>query len=228
MEAVAKHDFKPEPSEADDELSFKKGDILKVLNMDEDPNWFKAELNGKEGYVPSNYIELSANPWFISGVTRADAEIILSQKALDGHPIHRDGAFLVRQSETSPGEFSLSVRCGDKVQHFKVLRDGEGKYFLWMTKFKSLNALVDYHRTSSISRTGDTKLRDMNTVVAAYDFNQSECPDKEELRFCQGQKIIVMEHINSDWWRGRVQGGNKTGMFPSTYVTSVARKDLDQ
>jgi hypothetical protein len=30
MEAVAKHDFKPEPSEADDELSFKKGDILKA------------------------------------------------------------------------------------------------------------------------------------------------------------------------------------------------------
>ena len=48
--------------------------------------------------------------WFISGVTRADAEIILTQKALDGHYIHRDGAFLVRQSETSPGEFSLSVR----------------------------------------------------------------------------------------------------------------------
>jgi len=26
--------------------------------MEEDKNWYKAELDGKEGYIPSNYIEL--------------------------------------------------------------------------------------------------------------------------------------------------------------------------
>ena len=37
------------------------------------------------------------------------------------------GAFVVRVSESSPGDFSLSVKCGDGVQHFKVLRDAQGK-----------------------------------------------------------------------------------------------------
>uniref|UniRef100_A0A914V7J0 SH3 domain-containing protein n=1 Tax=Plectus sambesii TaxID=2011161 RepID=A0A914V7J0_9BILA len=55
MEAEAEHDFS---ATADDELTFRKGQILKILNKDEDPNWYKAELDGAEGFVPSNYIKL--------------------------------------------------------------------------------------------------------------------------------------------------------------------------
>jgi len=32
--------------------------MVQVLSMEEDKNWYKAELDGKEGYIPSNYIEL--------------------------------------------------------------------------------------------------------------------------------------------------------------------------
>jgi growth factor receptor-binding protein 2 len=56
-------------------------------------------------------------------------------------------------------------RYYNAVQHFKVLRDGAGKYFLWVVKFNSLNELVDYHRTSSVSRTQQIFLRDMTKVL---------------------------------------------------------------
>ena len=46
MEAVAKHDF---AHTADDELSFRKGQVLKVLNKEDDMNWYRAELDGQEG-----------------------------------------------------------------------------------------------------------------------------------------------------------------------------------
>lgn len=55
----------------------------------------------------------------------------------------------------------FSNRCSDGVQHFKVLRDAQGKFFLWVVKFSSLNELVEYHRTASVSRSQDVKLRDM-------------------------------------------------------------------
>lgn len=73
MEAVAKHEFN---ATADDELSFKRNQVLKVspvrscssgfravlfsqiLNMEDDMNWYRAELDGKEGLIPSNYIEM--------------------------------------------------------------------------------------------------------------------------------------------------------------------------
>ena len=52
MEAVAKHDFN---HTADDELSFRKGQILKVLNKEDDMNWYRAELDGQEGKFFCNY-----------------------------------------------------------------------------------------------------------------------------------------------------------------------------
>lgn len=55
----------------------------------------------------------------------------------------------------------IFYRCSDGVQHFKVLRDAQGKFFLWVVKFNSLNELVEYHRTASVSRSQDVKLRDM-------------------------------------------------------------------
>eukprot|EP00058_Branchiostoma_floridae_P013863 XP_002599351.1 hypothetical protein BRAFLDRAFT_200175 [Branchiostoma floridae] len=55
MEAMAKYDFK---ATAEDELSFAKGSILKILNLEYDQNWYKAEQNGKEGFVPKNYIQM--------------------------------------------------------------------------------------------------------------------------------------------------------------------------
>jgi hypothetical protein len=57
--------------------------------------------------------------------------------------------------------FSSSSRCSDGVQHFKVLRDAQGKFFLWVVKFSSLNELVEYHRSASVSRSQDVKLKDM-------------------------------------------------------------------
>ena len=67
----------------------------------------------------------------------------------------------MRVSESSPGDFSLSVKCGDGVQHFKVLRDAQGKFFLWVVKFNSLNELVEYHHSASVSRSQDIKLKEM-------------------------------------------------------------------
>ena len=55
MEAVAKHDFN---HTADDELSFRKGQILKVLNKEDDMNWYRAELDGQEGMYISNKNQL--------------------------------------------------------------------------------------------------------------------------------------------------------------------------
>ena len=36
--------------------------FIQVLNMEEDMNWYKAELKGQEGYVPKTYIEVVPHP----------------------------------------------------------------------------------------------------------------------------------------------------------------------
>lgn len=208
MEAIALHDFH---ATAEDELSFKKGSVLKVLNTEEDKHWYKAEQDGKDGLIPKNYIQMKDHVWYHGRITRAKAEDTLTKQP-------HDGAFLIRESESTPGDFSLSVKFGGGVQHFKVLRDGAGKYFLWVVKFNSLNQLVDYHRTSSVSRTQTIYLKDMtsqvSTVAAAFDFDPQE---EGELRLRKGDIITVLDKSDANWWKGKNSDG-KEGMFPVPYV----------
>ncbi|KAG8509623.1 Growth factor receptor-bound protein 2 [Galemys pyrenaicus] len=36
--------------------------LFQVLNEECDQNWYKAELNGKDGFIPKNYIEMKPHP----------------------------------------------------------------------------------------------------------------------------------------------------------------------
>uniref|UniRef100_A0A8D2LTY2 Uncharacterized protein n=1 Tax=Varanus komodoensis TaxID=61221 RepID=A0A8D2LTY2_VARKO len=98
MEAVALYNFQADER---DELAFKKGDTLKILNMEDDLNWYKAELFGTEGFVPKNYIKMKPHPWYCGKISRQAAEKSLLQQQFRG-------AFLIRVSESSPGDFSIS------------------------------------------------------------------------------------------------------------------------
>ncbi|CAB1436270.1 unnamed protein product [Pleuronectes platessa] len=139
MEALALFSF---TASEEDEISFQKGDIIKVTEMEDDSCWFTAEIQGKRGYIPENYISLLPHRWFVGRVSRLEAE----QRLRWQDP----GVFLVRESESAPGEFSVSVSYGDRVEHFRVL-EGGGQYCIWDETFGSLNRLVDFYRTHSIA-----------------------------------------------------------------------------
>ncbi|KAF5887245.1 GRB2-related adapter protein-like, partial [Clarias magur] len=147
MEARGKYEFN---ATAEDELSFRKGDILKIYGCQDD--WYKAEMNGHEGFVPKNYVDRQIPSWYQENASRNAAEEILMSREV--------GAFLIRGSQSSPGDFSISVRHEFDVQHFKVMKDNKGHYYLWTEKFTSLNKLVDFYRTTSISKQKEIFLRD--------------------------------------------------------------------
>ncbi|XP_048758281.1 growth factor receptor-bound protein 2-like isoform X2 [Ostrea edulis] len=216
MEAIAKHDFR---ATADDELSFSKNNILKILSMDDDQNWFKAELDGKEGYVPNNYIEMKPHPWFAGKIPRLEAERRLLEKEARGNFVHPDGAFLLRNSESAPGEFSISVKVREAVQHFKVLRDGEGKYYLWVEKYNSVNELIEYHKTSSVVRGQNVKLIEYGKKKKASALYEFKPETQGELGFCKGDIITVLEEVDNNWWKGEHNG--QEGLFPAAYVRKM-------
>ncbi|XP_077385195.1 GRB2-related adapter protein 2a [Festucalex cinctus] len=147
MEAIGKYDF---TATAAGELNFKKDDVVKILSTHGE--WYKAEMDGHEGFVPKNYIDVTTPGWFQENATRGMAEQILSAKPV--------GDFVIRGCQSSPGNFSISVKHECDVQHFKVIRDEQGHYFLWAERFKSLNKLVDFYKTTSISKTTNIFLND--------------------------------------------------------------------
>ncbi|XP_075942692.1 GRB2-related adapter protein 2a [Anarhichas minor] len=147
MEARGKYDF---PATGEDELSFRKDDILKILSRQD--NWYKAEMNGLQGFIPQNYIEEQTPRWFQENASRNAAEEILRCKDV--------GDFVIRGCQSSPGDFSISVKHESDVQHFKVMKDNKGHYFLWSEKFTSLNKLVEFYKSTSISKTREIYLND--------------------------------------------------------------------
>ncbi|NWY98127.1 FRK kinase, partial [Loxia curvirostra] len=140
----------------EDDLSFRAGDKLEVLNASHE-GWWYAKLLLPEGsvcpgrkltgYIPANYIaadqSIEAEPWFFGPIKRADAERQLL------YPVNKEGAFLIRESESLKGEYSLSVFDGTSVKHYRIKRM-DGSFFLSRRKtFKTLNKLVDYYSKNS-------------------------------------------------------------------------------
>lgn len=56
------------------------------------------------------------------------------------------GAFLIRDSESRRNDFSLSVRDGDTVKHYRIRQLDEGGFFIARrTTFRTLQELVDHY-----------------------------------------------------------------------------------
>ena len=75
-----------------------------------------------------------------------------------------------------------TYRCPDGIQHYKILKDGEGKFFIWVVKFNSINELVDYHRGQSVSRTQNIVLVDI--------------PDGEVIVTSSGNAMLFWLHFS--------------------------------
>eukprot|EP00731_Ephydatia_muelleri_P031841 Em0023g348a len=143
---VGKYDY---DSRTDDDLSFKKGDLMYIISTDEGDWWFaRSKDTGKEGYIPSNYVaeykSLDAEEWFLGKIKRVEAEKILNQS------FNQLGSFLIRDSETTPGDFSLSVKDHDRVRHYRIRRLEDGSLFVTRrSTFQNLHELVEHYKTQT-------------------------------------------------------------------------------
>ncbi|XP_026862799.1 tyrosine-protein kinase HCK [Electrophorus electricus] len=144
--AIALYDYE---ALHDGDLGFRKGEKLKILQ--ESGEWWKAMClsNGVEGYIPSNYVAkdtLQTEEWFFKGVSRKDAERQLLA------PGNKMGSFMIRDSETTKGSYSLSVRdsdhqSGDTVKHYKIRTlDNGGFYISPRITFSTLQELVAHYK----------------------------------------------------------------------------------
>uniref|UniRef100_A0A8B9T5U9 Tyrosine-protein kinase n=1 Tax=Anas platyrhynchos TaxID=8839 RepID=A0A8B9T5U9_ANAPL len=140
---VALYDYEPTH---DGDLGLQKGEKLRVL--EESGEWWRAQslTTGQEGLIPYNFVamvnSLEPEPWFFKNLSRKDAE----RQLLASGNTH--GSFLIRESETSKGSYSLSVRDfdqnqGETVKHYKIRNMDNGGYYISpRVTFSSLHELA--------------------------------------------------------------------------------------
>lgn len=68
--------------------------------------------------------------WFHGKLTRDDAEKLLKE-------LNCEGGFLVRESNTSPGEYVLTLLHEGEIVHYQILRHGEDAFFSIGTEYFS-------------------------------------------------------------------------------------------
>ena len=82
--------------------------------------------------------------WFFGKIKRIDAEKQLMQN------FNQQGSFLVRDSETTAGDYSLSVRDMDRVRHYRIRRLDTGGFFVTRrVTFETIQELVEYYKQQS-------------------------------------------------------------------------------
>ena len=112
--------------------------------------------------------------WFFGKIKRIDAEKQLMQN------FNRQGSFLVRDSETTAGDYSLSVRDTDRVRHYRIRRLDTGGFFVTRrVTFETIQELVEYYKQQ-----GDGLCTNLKQACL-----QAEKP----------QTAGLSRHVNEEW-----------------------------
>ncbi|KAJ6222158.1 hypothetical protein RDWZM_000703 [Blomia tropicalis] len=168
----------PFQSQNEEELSFQKNERLEIIERPEnDPDWWKARNDrGEIGLVPKNYVTVmgegisnleslnadlnrlemstslfngSSNKtsvvnqiWYYGSISRGDCDKLLNE--------HGDnGDFLIRDSETNVGDYSVSLKAPTRNKHFRV-HFSDGIYLIGQRRFTSLEELIEHYKKAPI------------------------------------------------------------------------------
>ncbi len=201
---IVKHDYSTDQA---GQLSIKKGDKLKISRKSENGDWAEAtNVQGDIGWVPASYIakvdSLEKHSWFHGNVTRAEAELSLSSGI--------NGSFLLRESESKPGQFSISLRYDGRVFHYRIHLDSSSKYYVTPeSKFENLSELVVHH----------SKNPDGLTTTLHYPAPNPRKPPIYSL----SHEVDEWELNRSDIDMGQKLGG---GQYGEVYKATIKKRNI--
>ncbi|XP_050820994.1 tyrosine-protein kinase BTK isoform X1 [Gopherus flavomarginatus] len=148
---VALYDYQPMNAQ---DLQLQKGEEYFVLEESNLPWWRARDKNGRQGYIPNNYVTEAKNSleifeWYSKNITRSQAEQLLKQEG-------KEGGYIVRDSTSKTGKYTVSVfakSSGDLqgvIRHYVVCSTPQNQYYLAEKHlFNTIPELITYHQHNS-------------------------------------------------------------------------------
>ncbi|CAM5165780.1 unnamed protein product [Natator depressus] len=148
---VALYDYQPMNAQ---DLQLQKGEEYFILEESNLPWWRARDKNGKQGYIPNNYVTEAKNSleifeWYSKNITRSQAEQLLKQEG-------KEGGYIVRDSTSKTGKYTVSVfakSSGDLqgvIRHYVVCSTPQKQYYLAEKHlFNTIPELIMYHQHNS-------------------------------------------------------------------------------
>ncbi|XP_065836924.1 ras GTPase-activating protein 1-like [Oscarella lobularis] len=146
---IAKYAYEKTPDT--DEIGFSPGDVFIIVGqVTDDWLWVRSmKERNLSGLVPAVLVQETGNldpyegrEWFSNKITKEMAKDLLMDCQL--------GTFIIRPSDTSAGDYSLSVRCSQTVSRFRIQKQ-KHMYIMGGRFFDSLDAIIDRYKTEHIA-----------------------------------------------------------------------------
>ncbi|KAF7260523.1 hypothetical protein EG68_02120 [Paragonimus skrjabini miyazakii] len=88
-------------------------------------------------------------PWCWGAISRAECESMLNQ-------FSKPGEFIIRDSESHPGDWTITINAGSKTRNFKVHVE-RGQYHIGQKVFSSVEELIEHYRSHPIFKNDQEK-----------------------------------------------------------------------
>lgn len=99
---------------------------------------------------PLSTSDPTSERWFHGSLTGKETEDLLLKNA-------KNGAFLVRESQSNPGDYVICARTEDKITHVKIRYQPDGKYDVGGgERFESLSELIEFYKRNPMVETSGT------------------------------------------------------------------------
>ena len=219
----------------DDELTFKKNDIIIFLNDDEDQAWMwgrlKNDKTNRKGIFPKNLVNLHTKKKPISNLALSKSSSISAKQELPSN----NPKTTKTTAKTEEIEYIAMYDCDgveDDELTFKkndiiiFLNDDEDQAWMWgrlkndKTNRKGIfpKNLVNLH-TNKLHK-DKCSLPEMEAkakhYIAKFEFLAE---NDDELHFREGEVVCLIRKDTEEWWYGRIKDEpTRKGMFPSAYV----------
>lgn len=216
--AVVLHDF---PAEQFDDLSLTSGEIVYLLEKI-DAEWYRGKCRNQTGVFPANYVKVIVD---IPEGGNGKRESVLSHSVKGLRCVARFEYIGDQKDELSfsEGEIITLKEYVNEEWARGELRDRTGIFPLNFVEF------VEDYPTSGANVT-NTKIQP-KTKIEDSGSNSQDCSlsgewcralhsfsaeTSDDLSFRRGDRILILEQLDSDWLRGRLH--DREGIFPAVFV----------
>ena len=147
-------------------------------------------------------------------------------------PFNQYASYLVRDSETTPGDYSLSVRDTDRVRHYKIRRLENGSFFVTRrVQFATIPELIQYYQIQADGLCIELKypclsVEKPQTVGLSKQANEEWEIDRRQIRLIRRLGAGQFGEVWEGLWNGTTAVAVKTlktgTMSPQEFLQEAA------
>ncbi|XP_074130275.1 SH3 domain-containing protein 19 isoform X3 [Sminthopsis crassicaudata] len=219
--ALVLHDF---PAEQADDLNLASGETVYLLEKI-DSDWYRGKCRNQTGIFPANYVKVIID---VPEGGKGEKGSISSHCAIGPRCVARFEYIGDQKDELSFSEGEM-ILLKEYVNDEWARGERNGKTGIFPLNFVEIIEDLSDQSTNMAATSSKRTSQNIRSNASSSHLQKDHCygewcealhdftaETNEDLPFKKGDRILIIEHLDSDWYRGRLN--NTEGIFPAVFV----------